>query len=312
LGTPNPAIDWEGSYPGATPGFAVATGTTTPPVLLDFVGTPLIGVSADKVLMQISDFIHISGSFAFKLGPVEEVDVRTGISSAVQALVTEPGLATITSVDDTEAGASSGLARTSDYSMLWNLRVNTIQVGASGVSVFVGYAPGLTSWDLAADADGILSKSELEGLGGTPPVGFFMGNLNLGLVLMTAAPLSGAQAVLNGRLPTFLALRSTVDDLDLVGIDFFTIDVDGVSVNVNLGSQWKGAPTVVIPSVDFVSSFPDTDGACTSPPSGAGCEDAVGMEIATGTTTEPILIDFDGFLISASVEHFSIAIAEFV
>ena len=64
-------------------GYEVRTGTTTDPVLLDFEGTPLIGVSADKVLLQISDAVLVTGAFSVRIGPVRLVDVATGLQSSV-------------------------------------------------------------------------------------------------------------------------------------------------------------------------------------------------------------------------------------
>ena len=113
-----PTVDWKASFPdtdGAgdddAAGYEVRTGTTTDPVLIDFDGTPLIGVSADRVLLQISDFVHVSGSFAFRLGPVLQVDVATGLN--VITAVTVPLLATITNVTDTDDGS---FGRSTDFS----------------------------------------------------------------------------------------------------------------------------------------------------------------------------------------------------
>ena len=144
----------------------------------------MIAVSAQRVLLQISDFIHISGAFSFRFGEVEIVDVATGLSATAGAAV--PALNTITTLDDTDAGPASGLARTTDYSTIWNLRVNTIKIGAEDVSIFVGLATGLRrTWDLATDDDGMLDLAELEALDAT---GFFIGNLDFGLVMMSAVP----------------------------------------------------------------------------------------------------------------------------
>src|SRR4030095_16223977 len=96
-GTRVPTVDWKASFPD-TNGYEVRTGTTTEPVLLDFDGTPLIGVSADKLLLQISHFVHISGAFSFRLGPVLQVDIATGLTPLTAASV--PLLASITNVTD--------------------------------------------------------------------------------------------------------------------------------------------------------------------------------------------------------------------
>ena len=180
---PAAVIDWQLSYPD-TGGYEAPTGDPLNPVLIDFRGTPVIAVSAQRVLLQISDFIHISGAFSFRFGEVEIVDVATGLSATAGATV--PALNTITTLDDTDAGPASGLARKTDYSMIWNLRVNTIKIGAEDVSIFVGLATGLGStWNLETDDDGMLDLAELEALDAT---GFFIGNLDFGLVMMSAVP----------------------------------------------------------------------------------------------------------------------------
>ncbi|MCU1535966.1 MAG: hypothetical protein JWP82_317, partial [Humibacillus sp.] len=72
-------IDWKESFPsqgGEPVGLLVPTGGT--PVRINF-DSPVIGVSADFVVMSISDFVHVSGGFAFETGGLRgvDVDVRT-------------------------------------------------------------------------------------------------------------------------------------------------------------------------------------------------------------------------------------------
>ena len=114
-----------------TSGLEVQTGDPDNPVVLDYRGTPLIAVSAEHVLLDIGEFVHVSGAFSFRIGEVETVDVNTGIVSDVPV----PTLIGLTNVTDTDDGT---LGRTTDFSMIWNLRVNTIKIGAEGVSVFIG------------------------------------------------------------------------------------------------------------------------------------------------------------------------------
>ena len=113
-----PTIDWAGSFPEvAAPacGYAVETGDPDHPVLLDFRGTPLVGVAAEHVVLQIADNVFVSGAFSFRMGEVETVDVVSG--------------------------RSAGRHR--------DLQVKTIKVGAEGVSVFLG--DGLADYDIDDD-----------------------------------------------------------------------------------------------------------------------------------------------------------------
>ena len=115
-----PTIDWAGSFP-ATGGYQVETGDPDNPVLLDFRGTPLVGLAAAHVVLEIGDNVFVSGAFSFRMGEVETVDV-------------EPG----------------GLLPD-----IIDLQVKTIKIGAEGVSVFLG--DGLADYDIDADIADYLS-----------------------------------------------------------------------------------------------------------------------------------------------------------
>ena len=55
------------------------TGDPANPVVLDYRGTPLVGISAEHVVLDIGEFVHVSGAFSFRMGEVETVDVNTGL-----------------------------------------------------------------------------------------------------------------------------------------------------------------------------------------------------------------------------------------
>ncbi len=113
---------------------------------IDYDGDPLIGASVERLLLQISEFVHVSGSFAFRMGPVENVDVATGLTGCVgvgAALKTLLG------------GKVSG-----DCKTISGLPVKTLQVGISGASVFLGY--GMPEWDPATDDNGVLDLHEIK------------------------------------------------------------------------------------------------------------------------------------------------------
>ena len=113
-----PTIDWAGSFPG---GYQVETGDPDNPVLLDFRGTPLVGLAAAHVVLEIGDNVFVSGAFSFRMGEVETVDVVQG-----------------------------GLLPD-----IIDLQVKTIKIGAEGVSVFLG--DGLADYDIDADIADYLS-----------------------------------------------------------------------------------------------------------------------------------------------------------
>ena len=71
-----PTIDWAGSFPhGRLPG---RDRRPQNPVLLDFRGTPLVGLAAAHVVLEIGDNVFVSGAFSFRMGEVETVNVVQG------------------------------------------------------------------------------------------------------------------------------------------------------------------------------------------------------------------------------------------
>ena len=122
-----PTIDWQLSFPldpndpGDRVGYEVETGDPDNPVLIDFRGTPLVGIAAAHVVLEIGDNVFVSGAFSFRMGEVETVTVEQG-----------------------------GLLPD-----ITGLNVKTIKIGAEGVSVFLG--DGLADYDIDADIADYLS-----------------------------------------------------------------------------------------------------------------------------------------------------------
>ena len=121
-----PTIDWPASFPldprpGDRVGYEVETGDPDNPVLIDFRGTPLVGIAAAHVVLEIGDNVFVSGAFSFRMGEVETVTVEQG-----------------------------GLLPD-----ITGLNVRTIKIGAEGVSVFLG--DGLADYDIDADIADYLS-----------------------------------------------------------------------------------------------------------------------------------------------------------
>ena len=311
VGSPAPVIDWVKSFGAA--GFSLIVPGDDP--VFDFAGTPVIGFSADRTLLTISDAVHISGSFSFRAGPVEYVDIATGLTSAPSF---NPTLASALQLIPSSVGDPGGqtLGRSSDYSMLYNVPVRTIQIGASGVSVFLGWAPGISGWDFVNDADGILSRSEFNALTGddssTPvydgdAIGFLVENLSLGMLVMNPTPFVAPHVGLDLLLPRLFALNSLAASASWVGFEeHFELQARAIAVEVNQGTPWALAPLgTPKPAVDWVASFPDTDGAATG--------DADGYEVRTGTTTAPVVSAFEGTpLIGVSADKVLLQISDAV
>jgi len=64
------AVDFVTSFPanGSQPA-GLSIPTSGAPVVIDFDGNTQIGVSVDQAILQVSEFLHVSGSFAFVKGP---------------------------------------------------------------------------------------------------------------------------------------------------------------------------------------------------------------------------------------------------
>ncbi len=296
LGTP--VIDFAASFPAESAGedvdgdgkldpagFEVRTGTTTAPIYIDFGGDQLIRASTDSVLLQISQFVYVIGSFSFEKGPSQRVDVATGLpgdlTEAFSALSGIPK-------EGTFGLGPDALQITNDFSTIKNLEVETMQIGVSGAHAFVGM-----NGPYKTDQDGDGSVAD-ETVLNEDAVGLVIDNLNLGFVMMT--PTLAALPGFDQILPKFHALRASADTVAFVGVSAITMDFEGIDVAVNGGKSWPGG--LGTPVVDFAASFPG---------------DPAGFEVRTGTTTPSIFIDFDGQeRIAASAETVTIQLSQFV
>ena len=280
LTAPSATIDWALSFPGGTPGLPVPTGDPANPVVLDFRGTPLVGVAAEHVILAIGDNVHISGAVSFRFGEIETVDVNTGLQDPTLPPASLSGLPVAAD------GSGSTLGRSDDYSMLWNLRVSTIKVGAEGVSIFLG--DGLADYDLdddIANDNGTLDLDEL----GDDAQGFFIEDIDLGLVLASAVPLTGPRAPLS--LLKFVGLKATADSAGLVGFeDVLTLTSRGIVIEVNQGTPLPGGPLgSPAATIDWGLSFPGT---------------TPGLAVQTGDPANPVVLDYRGTpLVGVAAEH---------
>ena len=293
LGGVPPVVDFLKSFGPA--GYGVPTDTSGSTQALKW-EQPLIGASADQVVFQVSDFIYVSGSFSFNKGPVQTVDVKTGLTAAGAATL---GVIPVSATDPTDGS----LARTLDASTIWNLRAQTLEIGIGNANLFAGYSTGLD----AAIADHQLNETELEA---ADAVGLFLGGVTLGFVLLDALPTGTLVApLLDAAKLRFFALKATAAGLGVLGIPELVITAEQVEVRVNHGtfsSGWPALPNGPPPVVDFASSFPDDF---------YGSDDdafADGYRVPINTSGAYVPITWSDPLIGGGAGKVTIQISEFV
>ncbi len=282
--------------------------------VLDFAGE-LIRASLANGTFALSDFVYLSGNFAFEKGPRRQVDIATNIPGDFAQL---------------EELIPEALRDFVGLSRIENVDVTTLYLGASNVNGFVG----LNGPYHLTDEDGNPVVND-------EAVGLSVENLNFGFVMMepTLGAL-GALSGLQGLLPKFYALTASSDRVALVGVPDVTLEAKDIRVAVNFGNTWvKGVESFGRPVVDFASSFPGEDSndngvLDTEDINGNGVldegEDANGNKVLDtedldgdkkldppgfelNTGSEPIYIDHEGeLLIGASVGQAVMHLSQFV
>jgi hypothetical protein len=175
-----------------------------------------------------------------------------------------------------------------NFSTLENVEVEVTAFGISNATAFVGLPPA-DGFDFHQPLSGQVSNA----------VGFYVDGFNMGLGIF--------KPVASKKLPAFTALKLTADSAGFSdgGAHVLEIVAEGIAVDLNLGGPLvQGIPLAGNATIDFPVSFEgDADAHPVVPP---------GYAVATGTTTEPIYLDFAGELIHASVAWAEITISEFV
>jgi len=116
-------------------GFELKTGSK--PIYIDYAGELLIGASVGHAILQLSEFVHISGSMAFELGATHEVTVDTGMSAELLNLLTQAqSLAQGTALKELN-GAISELGLNLAEGTIEH-KVVSFTVGGANLSAFVG------------------------------------------------------------------------------------------------------------------------------------------------------------------------------
>ena len=297
-------INWATSFPAddeADPevpaGLAVATGTGNTPVYVDF-EDPILGISATRVTIVISDFVFISGGFAFEKGGRVDADIRTsgmGVGGTAYAALVNGG--PLGSATDPTDGSTKA---TTNGSTIWNVPVVTTLIGVSGASIFVGYNPnedGTEGTSFNTGSDSILDESELSG----DAIGLLANNINIGIVLAKVEPVAGA--TWDDQLPSFYAVQASIGLLKPVGLPSeLVFRFEDVALTLNQGGK-VGTNASSNAWIDWASSLPDPDG---SGPLKAG------IAVPTGQDNPPIWIAFDDPIIGVSAGRVVISIYNFV
>ena len=236
-------------------GFEVGTGDSTAPVYIDFDGNQRIGFSSENITLQLSEFVHVTGSFAFEKGPVLNATVATGLPSDGLSLLQDLGNAIEPGLGDTLRDFGTTIP---------DVEVATFQVGAANVHAFVGLDGPY--WEGDADGDGNVDNEgpteDLDGDGvmgedevNEQAIGLVIDQLDLGFVTME--PTVGAFAellgidddALVGIIPKFSALKATASSVELVGLDEVVLSAEDITINYNNGTEWFGQ--LGPPVIDF-------------------------------------------------------------
>lgn len=214
-----------------TVGFEVKTGTTATAesVYLDFNNGELISASVNNATLTLSEFVHVSGSFAFEKGTVETVNVTGGlVTGAAQGLLDDLNI-DIPSDLPLDIIPATG-ATTADLAFM--------TIGAANVHAFVGlggpyWVDGIVDGDINEDA-----------------IGLVINDFDFGLAIMTPTnPLDFVK---------YFSLKATAEEVSLVGIDDITLTAEKLTVEVNTSTPAVyGVP--LFPVVDFATTYADDE-----------------------------------------------------
>ncbi|KKK58949.1 hypothetical protein LCGC14_3039280, partial [marine sediment metagenome] len=142
LSTPSLADTADADSDGKLDPVGLELGTPSNPLYIDFDGNQRIGFSSELLTLQLSQFVHLTGGFAFEMGPVLPVNVATGLPSA--------GLDALETLGNS---IISGLGTTlkNKGTLIENVEVATFQIGASNVHAFIGLNGPYWKEDLNSD-----------------------------------------------------------------------------------------------------------------------------------------------------------------
>ncbi|MCC5834415.1 MAG: hypothetical protein JJU20_06760, partial [Opitutales bacterium] len=187
--------DGEGAVP---PGFEVPG--IGEPIYLDYDGNQRIGVEVSNGLLSLLDFVHLSGSFAFEMGPTVDADVHTGLSMDLFP----------------------------DAQVIPGVEMSTMTIGASDVQAFFGINGPYFGDDLDEDTLGLYVDNLNFGLAVLQPTA-----LSIIPGLDTFAPrFIGLQASADS------AGLVGADDLLSVALDGIQLDINTATVSAGGIQPW--------------------------------------------------------------------------
>ncbi|MAF64666.1 MAG: hypothetical protein CMJ84_03260, partial [Planctomycetes bacterium] len=277
-------IDWAATDWGdgdTSAGLQVPTGAKNPDgsdvtVTLDMDGNARTKVSVDNALLSLMDFAQVVGNFAFEMGPRFDATVNLGdLATLTQYLPQEV-------LDVLPLNGST-----------MEMELETMTVGARDLGVFVG----MGGYYEDTNEDGAYTVSETNE---DDAVGIILDDIDFGLMLSKSS-LPGLDKLLQ-----FVTLNARAETAGFVGLgEEMAAEVRGIEVELNTGLI-KGVPPQVMavlnaPNINFKQSFETT----------AGANDGY-YEVPTGTTTEPIRLEYDGELVRAAISQVYLDLGGFV
>ena len=192
--------------------------------------------------LVIGGFFTVAGGFSFEQGGLETVTVETSLPGASEAAF------------EAAVNGVPGLAY--DEGTITGLGVTTTLIGIRNAAVFAGYNPdGFTIGDE-------FTCSDLEAAGAA--VGFCADGIEVGIAL---ASLTDPALIPGYALPSFLAAKISIEDIELLGLptDVFDLDFEGIAVTLNRGgaiATSSGTTRTPIAGsnswIDWAASFPGT------------------------------------------------------
>ncbi|WP_043112418.1 hypothetical protein, partial [Pseudacidovorax intermedius] len=296
--------DFVDSFPadaqaGRPAGFEVRTGGT--PVYMQQRGTQLMGLDIGYAEIQVSQFLSLSGSLAFRKG-----------ERIVGAQVDLGGLQTL--VNQATGNTGTHLA----------MDMETLTLGGYNLQGFAGVG-GPYRYDSATDDNDRIDNDDPINDGA---VGVAIGNVDFGLVIAKPALLTSIPG-LEAAAPYFLTLKADVGYAGLVGVDpdILAVQAQDVSVNINtfvLTNDPTGNLNPLLqlfgpPSIDWAATYDKSP----EDKNGNGVLDAGedldgNGKLATRGYALPaggdhaVIIDFDQEIIQAAIGYAQINVAGFL
>ncbi|MCU1533289.1 MAG: hypothetical protein JWO49_2860, partial [Arthrobacter sp.] len=278
-------------------GLAVQTGGT--PVYLDFTGNQLLGLDIGMAEIQVSEFLYLRGSLAFRKGDTYNVMVNPGgLSPLIDSL-----------------NSTQGTAIPNPLPM----QVTALTLGGANLSGFAGVG-GPYRYGVDADHDGYLDSIN------DGAMGLVIDHVDFGLAIMTPT-LATAIPGMEQYAPKFISVKARVGTAELKGVDpdLLEVHAEDVEVNINtfvvpsLGAvgnavlQLFGPPSIDYTKGDFAAEDTNANGILDTGEDRDhdGVLDGKGFAVPAGGSNS-VLLDFNEEIVQAKVGYASINLAGFV